>query len=65
MSSVFTTALTFALLLAIAALWREVRLRRALQEIVRRLITLLRRTAGEAKPSDLDDDTEHPGDRRM
>lgn len=36
------TALSFALLLTVAALCREVRLRRALQELLRRLFTLWR-----------------------
>ena len=36
------TAMSFALLLAVAALCREVRLRRALQELLRRLFTLWR-----------------------
>ena len=57
MSSTLTVALSFALLLAIAALCREVRLRRALQEVVRRLVACLRRTAHEAHALD---DTAHP-----
>jgi hypothetical protein len=59
MSSTLTVALSFALVLAIAALCREVRLRRAVQEIVRRLVAYFRSTAHETRP----EDTARPGDR--
>ncbi len=36
------TAMSFALLFAVAALCREIRLRRALQELLRRMFTLWR-----------------------
>jgi hypothetical protein len=48
MTSTLIVAMSFALLLAVAALCREVRLRRALQEIVRRLVAYIKRTAHEA-----------------
>ncbi len=65
MSSTLTVALSFALLLSIAALCREVRLRRALQELVRRLISYLRRSAHEASPVDYVDDGDRPADHRV
>ena len=48
MQSTLLVALSFALVLAIAALCREVRLRRALQELVRRLVSYLKGKAHEA-----------------
>ena len=57
MQSTLLVALSFALVLAIAALCREVRLRRALQELVRRLVSYLKGHAHEAvshEQSDLD-----------
>ena len=65
MSSTLTVALSFALLLAIAALCREVRLRRALQEIVRRLVAYLKRTAHEAHAVDDAVHPDSPDDQRM
>lgn len=65
MPSVLTVALSFALLLAIAALCREVRLRRALQEVIRRLIAYLRRNAHEAYPVDPPDSADGPDGHRL
>ena len=47
MSTIFT-ALAFALLLSIAALCREVKFRRALQSLVRRIVTHWRTNQHEA-----------------
>ena len=66
MTSTLIVAMSFALLLAVAALCREVRLRRALQEIVRRLVAYIKRTAHDAHS--VDDAAAHsdsPDDRRM
>ena len=52
MQSTLIVSLSFALLLAIAILCREVRLRRALQELVRRLVAYLKRTHHEAHAVD-------------
>ena len=52
MPSTLIVSLAFALLLAIAILCREVRLRRALQELVRRLVAYLKRTHHEAHALD-------------
>ena len=54
MSTIFT-ALAFALLLAIAALCREVQFRRALQSLVRRIVTHWRTNQHET-PLDTDHD---------
>lgn len=50
MNQTLVTALVFALLLAIVALVREVRLRRALQELLRRLFNCWRSTTREELP---------------
>lgn len=65
MQSTLVVALSFALLLAIAALCREVRLRRALQELVRRLVSYLKGRAHEASSPDQSDDVDRADDRRM
>ena len=65
MTSTLIVAMSFALLLAVAALCREVRLRRALQEIVRRLVAYLKRTAREAHVVDDAAHSDSPDDRRM
>ena len=68
MSSTFSIALSFALVIAIAALCREVRLRRAVQEIVRRLISYfshLRRHADEAHSVDRVARSGRPDDPRV
>jgi len=49
-------ALSFALLLAIATLTREIRLRRALQRLVRQLLSLWRSRAHE---TDVDARSDH------
>ena len=61
MQSTLIVALSFALVLAIAVLCREVRLRRALQELVRRLVAYLKRSRHEARPVD---DAADPDDAR-
>jgi hypothetical protein len=61
MQSTLIVALSFALVLAIAVLCREVRLRRALQELVRRLVAFLKRSHHEARPVD---DAADPDDAR-
>lgn len=65
MQSILLVALSFALLLAIAALCREVRLRRALQELVRRLVAYLKRNAYEAHCKDRSVDPFASDDRRL
>jgi hypothetical protein len=65
MQSTLVVALSFALLLAIAALCREVRLRRALQELVRRLVTYLKGRAHEAVSLDQSDIHDRADDRRV
>ena len=65
MSSTLTVALSFALMLAIAALCREVRLRRAVQEIVRRLVSYFRRTAHETLPEGTSRGGDRPADHRL
>jgi len=65
MTSTLIVAMSFALLLAVAALCREVRLRRALQEIVRRLVAYLKRTAHEAHSVDDSAAPDDADDRRV
>jgi hypothetical protein len=65
MQSTLVVALSFALVLAIAALCREVRLRRALQELVRRLVSYLKGKAHEAVSPQQSDDLDRTDDRRM
>ncbi len=65
MQSTLVVALSFALLLAIAALCREVRLRRALQELVRRLVAYLKRNVHEARCEDWSADPTSADDRQL
>lgn len=65
MQSTLVVALSFALLLATAALCREVRLRRALQELVRRLVAYLKRNAYEAHSEDRSVDPSATDARRL
>lgn len=62
MHSALIVALAFALLLAIASLCREVRLRRALQELVRRLVAYLRGNSHETPAAD---ERDLPDDARL
>ncbi len=51
---VLVTSLSLALVLAVMALVREARLRRALQKLLKRLILLWRSYANEQGPADRD-----------
>lgn len=66
MASTLSAGLTLALLLAVAALVREARLRRALERLMRSLLSHLRRPQTHApKPSELRDAAGDPADRRL
>ena len=65
MNASLITALSFALLLAVAALCREVRFRRALQQLLRRILAYWRPNADEApSPQDAGHDPD-PAGRRL
>ena len=59
------TAFAFALLLAVAALVREVRFRRSLQRLLHRLLTFWRADAHEPRSSPRSDHPDAPAGRRM